>query len=205
MKIVLASGNRGKLAELRRLLEPLGVNLESQAALGIRPAPEDQLTFLENALVKARHAARQSGLAAVADDSGLVVPMLGGAPGIRSARYAGADADAAANNAKLVAALGHAQQPSAHFYCALVYLRHPEDPAPLIAGAHWHGVLLQEPRGNGGFGYDPHFYLPELQRTAAELGAEEKNALSHRGQATRALLEQLQAQLRGQGSLSGDT
>ncbi|MDZ7668441.1 MAG: RdgB/HAM1 family non-canonical purine NTP pyrophosphatase [Gammaproteobacteria bacterium] len=195
MKIVLASGNRGKLGELRTLLEPLGISVESQAALGIRPAPEEQLTFAENALEKARHAARQSGLPAMADDSGLVVPVLGGAPGIRSARYAGTDGDAAANNAKLVAALADVEHPAAHFYCALVYLRHPEDPAPLIATARWHGTIVREPRGSGGFGYDPHFYLPDLGRCAAELSADEKNRRSHRGQAMAALLGQLREEI----------
>ncbi len=195
MKIVLASGNPGKLHELQALLGPLGVTVESQAALGIVPPPEERLTFVENALEKARHAARESGLPALADDSGLVVPALGGAPGIRSARYAGAEADAAANNAKLVAALGDLERPPAHFFCALVYLRHPEDPAPLIATARWHGVIVRTPRGDAGFGYDPHFYLPELQCTAAELPAAEKNRRSHRGQAMAALLQELRREI----------
>lgn len=195
MKIVLASGNRGKLAELRALLAPLGLTVESQAELGIVPAPEERATFVENALDKARHASRQSGLAALADDSGLVVPLLGGAPGIRSARYAGDAADAAANNAKLVAALAGAVHPPAHFYCAVVFVRHPDDPAPLIATARWHGSIVAEPRGDEGFGYDPHFYLAALGRTAAELPAAEKNRLSHRGQAMAALLEQLRGEL----------
>lgn len=195
MKIVLASGNSGKLSELRTLLEPLGIGVESQAALGIRPAPEEQLTFVENALEKARHAARQSGLPAMADDSGLVVPVLGGAPGIRSARYAGTEGDSAANNAKLVAALSDVERPAAHFYCALVYVRHPEDPAPLIATARWHGTIVREPRGSGGFGYDPHFYLPDLDRCAAELSAAEKNRLSHRGRAMATLLGQLREEI----------
>jgi len=195
MKLILASGNRGKLAELRAMLEPLGVEVESQAALGILPAAEDRATFVENALDKARHAARQSGLAALADDSGLVVPMLGGAPGIRSARYAGDDADAAANNAKLVQALGDAERPAAHFYCAVVLLRHPDDPAPLVATARWHGVILREPRGGAGFGYDPHFYVPECGCTAAELDAADKNRRSHRGQAMAALIASLRAEL----------
>lgn len=191
MKIVLASGNRGKLVELRALLAPLGIDVETQAALGIMPIAEERATFLENALDKARHAARQSGLPALADDSGLVVPMLGGAPGIRSARYAGDDADDAANNRKLIAALGDAEQPAAHFFCAVTYLRYPEDPAPLIASARWHGVLLREPRGENGFGFDPLFYLPERSLTAAQLDSAEKNRQSHRGRAVAALLEQL--------------
>ncbi len=194
MKLILASGNAGKLAELRRLLDPLGIDLESQAALGITPAAETRATFLENALDKARHASRESGLPALADDSGLVVPMLGGAPGIRSARYAGDDADDAANNAKLIAALGDAREPAAHFYCALVMLRHPEDPAPLVATGRWNGRILREPRGDGGFGYDPHFLVPEAGCTAAELPAAEKNRRSHRGRAMAVLLESLRAE-----------
>lgn len=192
MKLILASGNAGKLAELRRLLEPLGIDLESQAALGIAPAAETRSTFVENALDKARHASRESGLPALADDSGLVVPMLGGAPGIRSARYAGDDA---ANNAKLIAALGDAREPAAHFYCALVLLRHPEDPAPLVATGRWDGRILGEPRGDGGFGYDPLFLVPGAGCTAAELPAAEKNRLSHRGQAMAMLLESLRAEV----------
>jgi XTP/dITP diphosphohydrolase len=195
MKIVLASGNRGKLAELNALLTPLGIHIESQTAMGIRPLAEERTTFIENALDKARHVSRQSGLAALADDSGLVVPMLGGAPGIRSARYAGDQEDAGANNAKLIAALGDSERPAAHFYCALVYLRHPDDPAPLLATARWDGVIVREPRGQGGFGYDPHFYLPDLGCTAAELPAAEKNRSSHRGRAMAALLEQLRGEV----------
>jgi XTP/dITP diphosphohydrolase len=191
MRIVLASGNRGKLAELAELLAPLGMDLVSQSALGIPGAPEDRFTFVENALDKARHASRASGLPALADDSGLVVPALGGAPGIRSARYAGGNGDDEANNAKLLAALAGVHQPAAHFYCALVYLRHPEDPAPIIATARWQGVILAAPRGGRGFGYDPVFYLPDLGRTAAELDPQEKNRQSHRGRAMAELLEQL--------------
>lgn len=191
MKIVLASGNRGKLAELEGLLRPLDIDVESQAELGIEPAEECRATFVENALDKARHASLHCGLPALADDSGLVVPALGGAPGIRSARYAGDEADAAANNAKLVAALGDLEQPAAQFFCALVLLRHPEDPAPIIATARWHGVIVRDPRGSGGFGYDPHFFLPELGCSAAELPAAQKNRLSHRGQAMASLLDAL--------------
>ena len=195
MKIVLASANQGKLNELAGLLAPLGIEVESQAAFGITPAPEERSTFVENALDKARHVARQSGLPALADDSGLVVPALGGAPGIRSARYAGADGNDAANNAKLIAALADVDAPRAHFYCALVFLRHPEDPAPIVATARWHGEILAAPRGQAGFGYDPLFYLPELQRTAAELEPAEKNRRSHRGRAMALLLEQLRLEL----------
>ncbi|MFW6094345.1 MAG: RdgB/HAM1 family non-canonical purine NTP pyrophosphatase [Pseudomonadota bacterium] len=195
MKLVLASGNPGKLDELRSLLAPLGATVESQRALGIPGAPEERPTFVENALEKARHAARRSGLPALADDSGLVVPLLGGAPGIHSARYAGEQANDRANNAKLVAALGDVERPPAHFYAAVVYLRHPEDPAPIVSTGRWHGVIVREPRGDAGFGYDPHFLVPELGRTAAELAAAEKNRLSHRGQAMAGLLAQLRAEL----------
>jgi XTP/dITP diphosphohydrolase len=191
MRIVLASGNRGKLAELAELLAPVGIDLVSQSALGIEAAPEERATFVENALDKARHVTQSAGLPALADDSGLVVPALGGAPGIRSARYAGAHGNDAANNAALLAALVDREDRRAHFYCALVLLRHAEDPAPVIATARWDGVVLREPRGGSGFGYDPLFYLPELDRTAAELAAEEKNRISHRGQAMANLLEQL--------------
>jgi XTP/dITP diphosphohydrolase len=195
MKIVLASANRSKLRELKALLAPLGIDVESQVSLGIRPVAEERATFIENAIDKARHASRQSGLAALADDSGLVVPMLGGAPGIRSARYAGEDGNDPANNAKLVGALGDSNSPPAYYYCALVYLRHPDDPAPLLATARWHGVILREPRGDGGFGYDPHFLLPQLGCTAAELTAAEKNRISHRGRAMAGLLEQLREEV----------
>ncbi|MEQ8484755.1 MAG: RdgB/HAM1 family non-canonical purine NTP pyrophosphatase [Pseudomonadales bacterium] len=199
MNIVLASGNRGKLTELAALLAPLGIGLQSQAELGVEPAPEVGLTFVENALDKARHASRLTGLPAIADDSGLVVPALGGAPGIRSARYAGDDADDQANNAKLIGALaGAGPNPDAHYYCALVYLRHPEDPAPLIGTARWHGTILREPRGSGGFGYDPLFYLPALGCTAAEMAAADKNRLSHRGRAVAALIEALRGELAAQ-------
>lgn len=191
MKLVLASHNRGKLAELRDLLEPLGWQLTDPALLDITPAAETRATFVENALDKARHVARASGLPALADDSGLVVPALHGAPGIRSARYAGDAATDAENNAKLCAAIAGLEQPAACFHCALVLVRYPEDPAPLIACGTWHGVLLRHPRGAGGFGYDPLFYLPALRATAAELPPAEKNRLSHRGRALGALVRAL--------------
>jgi len=191
MRIVLASGNRGKLAELSQLLAPLGIDVASQSAFGIEAAPEERATFVENAIDKARHVSRQAGLPALADDSGLVVPALGGAPGIRSARYAGEHGDDTANNTALLAALADRDDRQAHFYCALVLLRHAADPAPLIATARWDGVILHEPRGGSGFGYDPLFYLPDLGQTAAELAAAAKNRISHRGRAMAALLEQL--------------
>ncbi len=195
MRVVLASGNQGKLAELGRLLAPLGLQMESQAALGISPAPEIRATFVENALDKARHASRCATLPALADDSGLVVPILGGAPGIRSARYAGEPGNDAANNARLVAEVGDGEAPQAYFYCALVYLRHADDPAPLIATGRWDGVIVRSPRGHGGFGYDPHFYVPELACTAAELPAHRKDRVSHRGRAMAALLTALRREV----------
>jgi XTP/dITP diphosphohydrolase len=183
MKVVLASHNRGKLAELSALLEPLGWALTEPAALDIPAPPETRLTFLENAIDKARQVASASGLPALADDSGLVVPALGGAPGIRSARYAGDTATDADNNARLLAAIAGLDQPAAYYYCVLAFLRHPEDPAPVIGIGTWHGRLLHEPRGTGGFGYDPLFLVPEFGRTAAELPATRKNRMSHRARA----------------------
>src|SRR5262245_32946259 len=159
MNVVLASSNPGKLAELTVLLAPLGVALSSQQRLGVSDADETATTFVENALIKARHAAAATGWAAIADDSGLVVRALGGAPGVYSARYAGADADAAANNRKLIATLAGASDRAAYFYCALVFLRSATDPAPLIATATWNGRIVDAARGEGGFGYDPHFLV----------------------------------------------
>jgi XTP/dITP diphosphohydrolase len=196
MKTVLASSNRGKLAELNTLLSAQGFELVSQDDLGIAPGPEDGLTFIENALAKARHASQASGLAAIADDSGIVVDALGGAPGIHSARYAGPGADDAANNNKLINALQNKSDRHAHYYCVIVYLRSALDPVPVIATGRWAGLIIDEARGDGGFGYDPYFYLPDLTATAAQLDPEQKNALSHRGQAVRGFLQQLQL-LRG--------
>lgn len=192
-QIVLASNNQGKLAELRALFEPWDVALLNQAELGIEPIPERAPTFLENALTKARHAAERSGCPAIGDDSGLVVEALGGAPGIYSARFAGEVASDAENNVKLVAALaGHPPPHRAMFYCVLVYLHAPNDPAPLVASGDWHGEIVPEPRGAGGFGYDPHFLIPELRCTAAQLSAEQKHRHSHRGRAARSLVAQYQ-------------
>jgi XTP/dITP diphosphohydrolase len=191
---VLATGNAGKLAELTALLADAGldVRVTAQSDLKISAPPETGTTFVENALLKARHAARVSGLPAIADDSGLVVPALGGAPGVRSARYAGERADDRANIAKLLGALeAPGLDRAAKFYCVLVALEHCDDPAPLIAAGAWAGQIARAPRGNGGFGYDPVFLDPTLGRTAAELGAAEKNRVSHRGTALRALIEQL--------------
>ena len=191
MKVVLASSNADKLSELRELLAPMGLDVVSQGELGIDSAPETGQTFIENALEKARHVCRESRLPAIADDSGIVVDALGGAPGILSARYAGENATDADNNHKLVRALADAENADAHFYCAVVYLRQPSDPAPLISTAQWQGRIIKNPQGSGGFGYDPHFYLDSLGRTAAELAPAEKAQLSHRGLAVRALCRQL--------------
>ncbi len=189
--LVLASNNRGKLAEFSQLLAPLGFALRTQGELGIAEAEEPHATFVENALAKARHAARASGLPALADDSGICVPALGGAPGVLSARFAGEPKSDAANNRKLVDSLATQADKSAYYYCVLVYLRHADDPQPVIAEGRWNGQIIAEPRGSGGFGYDPHFLLPELGKTAAELSAEDKNRQSHRGQALQALIRKL--------------
>ncbi|HYD55612.1 MAG TPA: RdgB/HAM1 family non-canonical purine NTP pyrophosphatase [Burkholderiales bacterium] len=184
-KLVVASGNPGKLGEIAALLEPLGVEAVPQDRLGIGEAEEPHETFLENALAKARHASRASGLPALADDSGLCVDALGGAPGVHSAYFAGREGDRqerdARNNAKLLASLQDARK--AHYRCVMVLVRHADDPAPLVAQASWHGEIAREPRGSNGFGYDPYFFLPEFGRTAAELDPVQKNRISHRGQA----------------------
>ncbi len=189
--LVLASNNRGKLVEFSQLLAPLGFALRTQGELGIDEAEEPHATFVENALAKARHAARASGLPALADDSGICVPALGGAPGVLSARFAGEPKSDAANNRKLVDSLASHTDKSAYYYCVLVYLRHADDPQPVIAEGRWNGQIIEQPRGSGGFGYDPHFLLPELGKTAAELSADEKNRQSHRGQALQALIRKL--------------
>ncbi len=189
--LVLASNNRGKLAEFSRLLSPLGFDLKTQGELDIPEAEEPYATFIENALAKARHASRLSGLPALADDSGICVPILGGAPGVYSARYAGEPKSDTANNEKLVRDLAAQTDKSAYYYCVLVFVRHADDPQPVIADGQWYGEVIATPRGKGGFGYDSHFLLPELGKTAAELSADEKNLLSHRGQALRVLIEKL--------------
>lgn len=191
---VLATANRGKVAELTALLAEarLDIDVTPQSELGVSAPPETGVTFVENALTKARHAALVSGLAAIADDSGLVVPALGGAPGVRSARFAGESADDSANIAKLLGALGSPSlDRAASFHCVLVALEHPEDPAPLIAAGSWAGQIARTPKGRGGFGYDAVFFDPKLERTAAELDAAAKNRVSHRGAALRQLIELL--------------
>jgi XTP/dITP diphosphohydrolase len=185
MRFVLASGNAGKVIELEQLLAGTGVDLVAQTALGVTDADETGLTFVENALIKARHAARITGLPALADDSGICVDALGGAPGLYAARYAGTHGDSAANNAKLLRELEGVpmERRGAYFIAVLVVLRHADDPAPLIAEGRWHGRILQAPRGDGGFGYDPLFLPDGHDASAAELDAALKNRISHRGQA----------------------
>lgn len=190
-KIVLASSNKGKLKELREMLSPAGLDVCPQSEFAVSDAPEPYATFVENALNKARHASRETGLPALADDSGICVDSLGGAPGVLSARYAGEHGSDLLNNQKLVADLAPFEDKSANFYCVLVYVRHPDDPQPVIADGIWRGQIVHESLGENGFGYDPHFLVPELGKTAAQLSPEEKNRLSHRGKALRALLEKL--------------
>lgn len=190
---MLASGNPGKLAEFRRRLEPFGVELVPQGELGLAGAEESGETFEDNALLKAAHAARASGLPALADDSGLEVDALDGAPGVRSARFAGPEADDEANLERLLEALGDQPDRSARFCCVLAFLAHPDFAVPEVFTGRWHGEILTERRGSGGFGYDPVFFIPELGRSAAELDLSEKNRLSHRGQAMDQLIEALVA------------
>ena len=192
-RLVLASSNHGKLGELRDLLARTGFELIAQSDLGVDDADETGGTFVENALLKARHAARATGLPALADDSGLLVDALDGEPGLRSARYAGSHGDAAANNMLLLERLRDISdvQRGAHFYCVLVLLRSPNDPQPLIAEGVWSGRILMAPRGVHGFGYDPVFFDPEQGMSAAELDPTVKNRISHRGQAITRLLELL--------------
>jgi XTP/dITP diphosphohydrolase len=192
-KIVLASSNKHKIKELSALLAPLKIELISQAALGISDVEETGLSFVENALLKARHASRLANLPALADDSGLVVPALNGAPGIYSARYAGAHASSEENIKKLLDAIKDVPETgrAADFYCSLTLFQYPTDPTPLIAEGRWQGMIVA-PEGQRGFGYDPVFYVPSENKTAAQLTPERKNQLSHRGQAIRSLLAQLQ-------------
>ncbi len=194
-RLVLASNNQGKLAELGQLLAPLGLQPVAQSELGVSEAEEPAVTFVENALLKARHAALETGLPALADDSGLAVDALGGQPGVRSARYAGPGASDEANVQALLQALAGVPEAdrSAQFHCVLVYLRHAEDPIPVICHGRWPGRILEAPRGNDGFGYDPVFFAPEFGRSAAELTRQQKSSVSHRGRALRLLVEQLGA------------
>ena len=190
-KLVLASNNAKKMKELNALLAPLGFEVIPQGQLDIPEAEEPHCTFVENALAKARHAARHSGLPALADDSGLCVKALGGAPGVISARYGGEPKSDARNNEKLLAELASLPDRRAHFVSCLVLCRSADDPQPIIAEGEWHGEILPALRGDGGFGYDPLFFVPEFGKTAAELDAETKNRVSHRGQAMQVLIERL--------------
>lgn len=193
-KMVMASNNAGKLREFQALLAPLGWEVVPQAELGVSEAEEPHCTFFENALAKARHASRVTGLPALADDSGICISALGGAPGVQSARFAGDEPKSdEANNALVLERLKDVQDRRAHYVCVLVMVEHAEDPQPIIAEGEWHGEILREPRGSGGFGYDPLFWLPELEQSAAEIPAELKNTLSHRGSACRHLLDRLQS------------
>ena len=192
-KVVIASGNAGKLREFTALLAPFDFEAIPQAALGVSEAEEPHISFVENAIAKARHAASATGLPALADDSGICVEALGGAPGVRSARYAGEPANDARNNQKLIAALSVHTDHRAFYYCALVFVTHAEDPHPLIATGEWHGEVIASARGEGGFGYDAYFYLPEHGCTAAELPADVKNRISHRGKAIQMLAEKLRS------------
>ncbi len=201
-KLVLASSNPGKIREFGQMLNAFSIEIVPQSALGIADADEPHLTFVENALAKARHASRLSGLPAFADDSGICVAALGGEPGVHSARYAaGANGESTGssaregqderNNRKLLLELEHHNDRRAHYYCVIVLVRHADDPEPLIAEGRWHGEVIAQSRGSNGFGYDPHFLIPALGRTAAELSPKEKNGVSHRGQALRALVAHL--------------
>ena len=196
MKLVLASSNPGKLREIRAVLAPHGIDLVGQPELGISEPEEPHATFLENALTKARHASRASGVPALADDSGLCVDALGGEPGVHSAYYAGREGSReerdARNNRQLLNALGRDRR--AYYCCVLVLVRHPEDPRPLVAEGVWRGEIARAPRGQNGFGYDPLFFISSLQKTAAELAPEHKNRISHRGIALQKLLGLLRDQ-----------
>ena len=192
-KLVIASNNQGKLREIGELLAPLAIDVVPQSAFNISEADEPHVTFIENALAKARHASRCSGLPALADDSGICVSALGGAPGVNSARYAGEPRSDERNNLKLIEALKNQMDRRAYYYCVIVLVRHADDPQPIIADGSWHGEIIDSPRGTGGFGYDPYFYLPEFGKTSAELTAEQKNKISHRGQALAKLVEILQS------------
>jgi XTP/dITP diphosphohydrolase len=191
-KLVIASNNPGKLREFQFLIQPLGIEVLTQAQLGIAEAEEPHVTFIENALAKARHVSSLSGLPALADDSGICVAALGGAPGVLSARYAGdAPKSDRRNNEKLLKEMQGVTDRRAHYYCVLVLLHSAADPQPLIAEGEWHGEIAHDERGEGGFGYDPLFWLPELGKMSAELEREQKHAISHRGKALRVLMEKL--------------
>lgn len=190
--IVLASGNKGKITEFRGALDPLGFNVIAQSEFNVSDVAEDGLSFVENAIIKARHAAKETGMPAIADDSGLEAQALNGAPGIFSARYAGGHGNDAANNAKLLAELKQHQNRSAQFQCALAFFRFANDPNPLVSQASWSGKILEQAKGENGFGYDPLFFIPDLQKTSAELEPAEKKKISHRALALADLIQKLQ-------------
>jgi XTP/dITP diphosphohydrolase len=191
-KLVIASNNPGKLREFEKMLAPLGIEVLTQSQLGISEAEEPHCTFVENALAKARHVSRESGLPALADDSGICVEALGGAPGVLSARYAGDNPKSdRRNNDKLLQDMQGVTDRRAHYYCVLVLVRHADDPQPIIAEGEWWGEIAHEERGDGGFGYDPMFWLPEQGRMSAELTHDEKAQISHRAKALKILLEKL--------------
>ncbi|WP_430876256.1 XTP/dITP diphosphatase [Gilliamella sp. G0441] len=194
-KIVLATNNQGKVNELQNLLADAGFDIVAQSQFNLPDADETGLTFVENAIIKARYAAKLTGLPAIADDSGLVVEALNGQPGIYSARYAGEHGNDESNNQKLLQALQPIpkEKRSAYFYCALVFIQHEKDPTPIICLGKWNGLILNELKGKGGFGYDPLFYIPELNCTAAELTKEQKSNISHRGQALKQLIKEINA------------
>ena len=194
-KLVIASNNPGKLREIERILQPLGMEILPQSAFNIPEAEEPYCTFIENCLTKARHASELSGLPALADDSGICVDALNGAPGVYSARFAGEPKSDARNNEKLIELLKHETKRKAHYYCVIILVRYPQDPQPIIAEGAWHGEIIDTPRGGGGFGYDPYFLVPALGKTGAELPLDVKNSMSHRGQALAALVEKLKLAL----------
>ena len=189
--LVLATGNPGKVSELANMLSPLNINVVPQSDFNVGEVAETGTTFVENAIIKARHAAKITGMPAIADDSGLEVDGLNGAPGVYSARFAGQGASDQDNIDKLLAELANNPVRSARFWCVLVLMRHADDPTPLICSASWEGEITQTQHGEGGFGYDPVFYVPSLECTSAELTKAQKNAVSHRGQALQALLNEL--------------
>jgi len=192
-KLVIASNNRGKLQEINALLAPLVIEVVAQSYFNVPEMDEPYLTFVENALTKARHASQHSGLPALADDSGICVDVLNGAPGVMSARYAGEPKSDERNNLKLVEALKNESNRHAYYYCVIVLVRHADDPQPIIVDGSWYGEIIDQPRGTSGFGYDPYFFLSEFGKTAAELTAGQKNKISHRGQALAKLVDILRA------------
>jgi len=188
-KLVIASNNAGKIFEISALLAPFAIDVLSQSAFNVTEIDEPHVTFVENALAKARNASYCAELPALGDDSGICVPVLNGAPGVHSARYAGEPKSDERNNQKLIEALESQSDRHAFYYCVIVLVRHADDPQPIIVDGSWHGEIISQPRGTGGFGYDPYFFLPELGKTSAELTVEQKNVISHRGQALAKLVE----------------